>query len=38
MRSIGDSAKAKRLLGWEPKVKFEEGMRITYDWYKAHSK
>ncbi len=38
MRSIGDSGKAKRLLQWEPKVGFEEGMKITYEWYKAQGK
>lgn len=27
--------KIKRLLGWEPKVDFEEGMRKTIDWYKS---
>ena len=28
---IGDYAKAKRLLGWEPKVKFKELVRIMMD-------
>ena len=27
--------KIKRLLGWEPKVEFEEGMRETIEWYKS---
>lgn len=27
--------KVKRLLGWEPKVDFEEGMRKTIEWYKS---
>lgn len=27
--------KAKRELGWEPKIDFEEGMRRTIEWYKA---
>lgn len=27
--------KIKRLLDWEPKIDFEEGMRKTIDWYKS---
>lgn len=27
--------KVKKVLGWEPKVKFEEGMKRTIDWYKS---
>lgn len=27
--------KAKRLLGWEPKVSLEEGIRLTEEWIKA---
>ena len=30
-----DNDKIKRLLGWEPKVDFEEGMRKTIAWYKS---
>jgi len=33
-RSYGDFSKAKRELGWEPKVSFEEGIRKTIEWYK----
>ncbi|NPA80317.1 MAG: SDR family oxidoreductase [Thermotogae bacterium] len=29
-----DITKAKRLLGWEPKVPFEEGLRRTLKWYR----
>ena len=29
-----DITKAKRLLGWEPKVPFEEGLRMTLEWYR----
>ncbi len=29
-----DITKAKRLLNWEPKVPFEEGLRRTLEWYK----
>lgn len=28
--TLADISKAKKLLGWEPKIKFEEGMKITY--------
>lgn len=29
---FGDNSKAKELLGWEPKVIFEEGMKTMIDW------
>ena len=32
MREKIDSSKAKRLLGWEAKVNFKEGIQKTYDW------
>ncbi|MBT3393407.1 MAG: dTDP-glucose 4,6-dehydratase [Elusimicrobiaceae bacterium] len=28
-----DSSKMKNELGWEPKVNFEDGIKITIDWY-----
>lgn len=28
-----DISRARKLLGWEPKVSFEEGLRRTLDWY-----
>ncbi|GAB4030100.1 UDP-glucuronic acid decarboxylase family protein [Spirosoma gilvum] len=30
-----DITKAKAILGWEPKVSREEGLRITYDYFKS---
>ncbi len=30
-----DITKAKKLLGWEPKVKRAEGLKITYDYFKS---
>src|SRR5687768_13339327 len=30
-----DITKAKKLLGWEPKVKRKEGLRITYEYFKS---
>jgi dTDP-glucose 4,6-dehydratase len=35
-RHTADTAKARRLLGWTPKVSFEEGLQRTIDWYVAH--
>jgi dTDP-glucose 4,6-dehydratase len=32
-----DITKAKKLLGWEPKVKRKEGLKITYDYFKSLS-
>jgi UDP-glucose 4-epimerase len=33
-RELIDASKAKRLLGWEAKYSFEEGIQKTYDWLK----
>jgi dTDP-glucose 4,6-dehydratase len=30
-----DITKAKKLLGWEPKVKRKEGLKITYEYFKS---
>lgn len=30
---VADNALAKKLLGWEPKTKFRDGLRKTMDWY-----
>jgi UDP-glucose 4-epimerase len=30
---VADCTKARKELGWEPKVSFEEGLRETIDWY-----
>jgi nucleoside-diphosphate-sugar epimerase len=32
---VADNSLAKRLLGWEPKVKFKDGLHRTADWYFA---
>ncbi|MBI4019213.1 MAG: GDP-mannose 4,6-dehydratase [Candidatus Aenigmarchaeota archaeon] len=36
MRSIGSSDKARKMLGWSPSVSIDEGLRMTYDWYKQN--
>jgi dTDP-glucose 4,6-dehydratase len=35
-RNIGANEKAKRLLGWEPQVSFDEGLERTTRWYGAN--
>ena len=34
-RRCPEIGKAKRLLGWEPRVQLEEGLRRTIEWFKA---
>ena len=36
LNRVADNALAKRLLGWEPRVTFSDGLRRTVDWYFAH--
>jgi nucleoside-diphosphate-sugar epimerase len=33
---VADNALAKKLLNWEPKVKFMDGLHQTIDWYFSH--
>lgn len=33
MNRVADNALANRLLGWEPRVKFSEGLKRTLEWY-----
>jgi nucleoside-diphosphate-sugar epimerase len=35
MNRVADNSLAKRLLNWEPKIKFVDGLRTTVDWYFA---
>ena len=30
---LGDSKKAKKELNWKPKINFNEGIKLTFDWY-----
>ncbi|NVO83960.1 SDR family oxidoreductase [Hymenobacter terrestris] len=34
--SLADISKAKNLLGYEPKVRIQEGLQKTLEWFKAH--
>ncbi|MFA6434764.1 MAG: GDP-mannose 4,6-dehydratase [Elusimicrobiales bacterium] len=36
MRLLCDNKKAKELIGWEPKVSLETGLKKTIDWIKDH--
>ncbi|MDD5438727.1 MAG: GDP-mannose 4,6-dehydratase [Candidatus Omnitrophica bacterium] len=33
---VADIAKAKKLLNWSPKVTFEKGLSLTWEWFKAN--
>ncbi|MCX6804173.1 MAG: GDP-mannose 4,6-dehydratase, partial [Candidatus Diapherotrites archaeon] len=35
-RMYSDSSKAKKLLGWEPKISFDEGLKRTIEWFRAY--
>ncbi len=35
LNRVADNALAKKLLGWEPKTPFREGLKKTIDWYFA---
>ncbi len=37
MKRQPDISKAKKLLGWEPKISRQEGMKATYDYFKTLS-
>ena len=37
MQRQPDTTKAKEILGWTAKVKREEGMKITYEYFKSLS-
>jgi dTDP-glucose 4,6-dehydratase len=38
LRYAIDSSKLQRELGWKPSVTFEQGLRMTVDWYLANEK
>lgn len=33
---VSDSSEARERLGWQPHVRFDEGIKLTIDWYKQH--
>jgi nucleoside-diphosphate-sugar epimerase len=33
LNRVADNALAKRLLGWEPRVNFADGLKTTFEWY-----
>ncbi len=35
LNRVADNALAKKLLGWEPKILFRDGLKRTIDWYYA---
>ncbi len=35
-RLFCDNTKAKKLMGWENKISFDEGLRMTVDWIREH--
>lgn len=36
MRRVPDISKAKRTLGFQPKVNLEKGLKLTIEWYRKH--
>ena len=34
LHSLADITRARELLGYEPKVDLEEGLKLTLDWWK----
>ena len=35
-RLVADTAKAKKLVGWQPQYKLEDGLRELIDWYRYY--
>jgi CDP-glucose 4,6-dehydratase len=35
-RQYVDATKIRELVGWQPEVDLEEGLRRTIEWYRAH--
>lgn len=35
-RLVADSSMAQKILGWQPAVSLEEGLRVTIDWLRNH--
>ena len=37
-RSVGDYSKARKELGWRPRIEFEDGVKKTIAWYRTQLK
>ncbi len=37
-RRLADITKIKNLIGWEPQISLDEGLRQTFTWYREHPK
>ena len=37
MRSVLDNSLAGKVLGWKPEVSIEEGLKLTYEWFKNNN-
>jgi len=37
-RSVGDYSKARKELGWKPRIEFEDGVKKAIAWYRAQLK
>jgi nucleoside-diphosphate-sugar epimerase len=35
-RMCADNSRAKKILGWKPKISFEDGLKKTIEWYKKY--
>jgi nucleoside-diphosphate-sugar epimerase len=35
-RMYADSSRAREMIGWEPKVSLEEGLKLTIDWFREY--
>jgi UDP-glucose 4-epimerase len=35
-RMYADSSRARETLGWQPRVRLEEGLKLTVDWFRRH--
>jgi nucleoside-diphosphate-sugar epimerase len=36
MRLWASNEKAKRMIGWEPRISLDEGLRATIEWISTH--
>lgn len=36
-KMVSDNSRAKEILCWEPRISFEEGLKLTIDWYKHYT-